>query len=81
MLIGIQPGIYRHYKGKLYKVHGTCLHSETEEELVYYETLYENELSKFWVRPIKMFTESIEVNGKVIKRFEYVGNIKTNERI
>lgn len=81
MLQGIQPGTYRHYKGKLYHVHGTCLHTETEEELVYYETLYENSLSKFWVRPLKMFLETIEVDGKFIKRFEYVGNQKTSQRL
>lgn len=81
MLQGIQPGIYRHYKGKLYHVHGTCLHTENEEELVYYETLYENSLSKFWVRPLKMFLETIEVDGKFVKRFEYVGNQRTSQRL
>lgn len=81
MLQGIQSGIYRHYKGKLYHVHGTCLHTETEEELVYYETLYENSLSKFWVRPLKMFLETIEVDGKFVKRFEYVGNQRTSQRL
>ncbi len=30
----VQPGRYRHYKGKEYTVLGVALHSETQEELV-----------------------------------------------
>ncbi|GAA4467838.1 hypothetical protein GCM10023093_24310 [Nemorincola caseinilytica] len=68
----VNPGIYRHYKGKEYRVLGTAKHSETLEDLVVYETLYENDLSKLWVRPLKMFTEMVEVNGAMISRFQYV---------
>ena len=32
----VQPGRYRHYKGKEYTVLGVALHSETQEELVVY---------------------------------------------
>ena len=32
----VQPGRYRHYKGKEYTVIGVALHSETQEELVVY---------------------------------------------
>lgn len=70
----LTPGIYRHYKGKEYKVLGTARHSETLEELVVYETLYENDLSKLWVRPLSMFTEMIEVNGQQVPRFQHVGD-------
>jgi hypothetical protein len=48
-------GTYRHYKGKLYRVHGVCRHSETLEEMVYYECLYECELGQMWVRPKSLF--------------------------
>lgn len=61
--------IYKHYKGKLYKVHGVVRHSETLEELVLYECLYENDLGKIWVRPIDNFRETIEVAGKPCLRF------------
>ncbi len=66
-------GLYEHYKGKPYKVHGVVRHSETLEELVLYETLYENPSGKMWVRPKKMFLESVEINGKRRPRFRYVG--------
>jgi hypothetical protein len=66
----IQNGIYRHYKGKKYLVLGVAKHSETLEDLVVYITLYENESGPLWVRPLKMFLETVEVNGKRMPRFE-----------
>jgi hypothetical protein len=68
----LKKGIYRHFKGKLYKVIDVVRHSETLEQMVLYETQYENELGKLWVRPLPMFTEEIEVNGKKVPRFEFV---------
>lgn len=74
-------GIYRHYKGKLYKVHDLARHSETMEWLVVYECLYENPAAKIWVRPLGMFTEKIELEGKMVDRFEYVGDKKGKEAL
>lgn len=68
----IKLGKYKHYKGGFYKVLGIVKHSETLEDLVLYETLYENPKSKLWVRPLKMFSEKIELNGKMVSRFEYL---------
>lgn len=67
----IEPGKYKHYKGKFYEVIDVVHHSETLEELVLYRTLY----GKFdlWIRPIKMFLEKVEINEKKVPRFEYVG--------
>lgn len=48
-------------------------HSETEEELVVYRTLY-GEFS-LWVRPLDMFTEEIEYAGQKLKRFTYIGEM------
>lgn len=68
----MEPGVYRHYKGKLYEVIGTALHSETLEKMVVYRPLYESTLSDLWVRPLKMFTETVEVDGRLLHRFERV---------
>ena len=60
-------GKYKHSKtGKLYNVIGAAKHSETLEDLVVYEALYENKTSKLWVRPKAMFLEEIDliVTGK-----------------
>jgi hypothetical protein len=65
----MQPGIYQHYKGPKYRVIGLCRHSETLEELVYYECLYDNPNGQFWVRPRAMFEGMVEVRGVLQKRF------------
>ncbi len=67
----IKPGKYRHYKGKEYNVIGVARHSETLEELVVYQALYGE--GGLWVRPLKMFVEEVEVEGKKMPRFEYLG--------
>lgn len=66
----IKKGKYKHFKGKYYEVIDVCKHSETLEEMVIYRTLYGN--YDLWVRPLKMFTEKVEVDGKLVDRFEYV---------
>ena len=66
----LKPGIYRHFKGNEYQVIGVARHSETEEELVVYRPLYGDQA--LWVRPLAMFTETIERGGKTLKRFEWV---------
>lgn len=63
-------GLYKHYKGKMYKVHQIVRHSETLEELVVYETLYDNPMGKWWVRPLPMFLEAVVIEGKNVSRFE-----------
>jgi len=68
-------GKYQHYKGKTYEVIGIARHSETLEELVVYRALYnsvefgENVL---WVRPLKMFGETVKIDGKEVPRFKYI---------
>lgn len=69
-----EPGLYRHYKNKMYRVLGTALHSESLEPLVVYEALYENDLGKLWVRPAAMFLETITLDGKTVPRFERIGD-------
>ena len=68
-------GIYQHYKGKDYRVIGLAKHSETLEELVVYEALYDNKESQLWVRPKKMFLENVKIDGKIRPRFQYLGDL------
>lgn len=63
---------YRHYKNKPYRLLGTVRHSETLEEMALYETLYENDLGRLWVRPKAMFFENVEVDGLIKPRFEKI---------
>ncbi len=66
-------GIYKHSKtGNLYKVLYVAKHSETLEEMVVYECLYDNPESKIWVRPKKMFLEEVEIKGQKLPRFQFV---------
>ena len=68
----IKLGKYRHYKGKEYETIGIAKHSETLKDLVVYEALYDNEVSKLWVRPLEMFMEDVEIDGKKVPRFKYL---------
>lgn len=63
----VQPGRYRHYKGRDYKVIGVARHSETEEPLVVYRCLYGD--YSLWVRPLSMFFETVNLAGEQVPRF------------
>ena len=56
---------------KLYEVIGMAKHSESMEEMVVYRALYGERGLR--VRSLKMFMEEVEVNGKKVPRFRYVG--------
>ena len=67
----IKPGRYRHFKGNEYEVIGLARHSETQEEMVVYRALY-GDLG-LWVRPARMWNETVERDGKTFRRFTYIG--------
>lgn len=66
----IRAGKYRHFKGKEYEVLDVVRHSETEEELVLYRPLYGD--YGLWVRPIAMFFDMKDLDGKPVPRFEFI---------
>ena len=65
--IAIKPGRYRHFKGGEYEVIGLAKHSETHEPMVVYRALYGE--CGLWVRPQEMFAETVERDGKTVRRF------------
>lgn len=72
----IKLGMYRHSKsGDLYEVIAIGAHSETLEPYVVYRGIYWSENFgnyPVWLRPLEMFTEIVEVEGKRVPRFVFV---------
>lgn len=60
-------GIYKHFKGDLYIVEDIATNSETEEKMVIYRALYND--NKLWCRPYKSFVEEVNRNNQKY-RFE-----------
>lgn len=71
----IRTGRWRHYKGRDYEVLGVARHSETEEPLVVYRTLYGDH--SLWVRPLAMFLDEVEIDGRRVPRFAPVDGAET----
>ncbi len=67
----LKPGRYRHFKGNEYTVLGIVRHSETLAELVLYRQEYGDR--GLWVRPVAMFLETVEFQGQIVPRFQYLG--------
>lgn len=58
---------FMHFKGNEYLVLHIAKHSETMEDMVVYQALY-GEMGT-WVRPLDMFLEKVNVDGKMVPRF------------
>jgi hypothetical protein len=72
----IKLGKYQHYKGKYYDVIGLAYDSETLEEKVVYQALYNSkELGNnpIFVRPYEEFFENVIIDNKNIPRFKFIG--------
>ncbi len=69
----IKLGLYRHFKGNLYTLLAIAENSENpEEEMAVYRS--ESEPEKYWVRPLKMWCETVIRDGVEMERFKYIGN-------
>lgn len=72
----IRLGKYKHNKSsKEYFVVGEALDTESEEILILYKPLYGSAKfkEKVFARPKKMFLDEIEIDGKIVRRFEFIG--------
>ena len=67
----IKMGRYRHFKGNEYELLYIAKDSETLEDMVVYKALYGE--GGIWVRPLKMWNETVIRDGKEYKRFTYIG--------
>ena len=67
---GIAEGVYRHYKGNLYRVLLVARHSETLEEMVVYQDVLDGE--NVWARPLSMWNEGVDVGGEKLPRFQFL---------
>ena len=68
--VTVKPGIYRHFKGGMYRVLYVAKHSEDLSPMVVYQSMKDG---SFWVRPASMWNETVERDGKCFLRFQYVG--------
>ena len=62
--------IYEHYKGNKYELLHIAKHSETLEDMVVYKALYGE--GQIWVRPLSMWNEQVEFDGKAVPRFKLI---------
>ncbi|MBQ7087891.1 MAG: DUF1653 domain-containing protein [Clostridia bacterium] len=66
----VKKGKYRHFKGNEYELLYIAKDSETLEDMVVYKALYGE--GGIWVRPLKMWNETVVRNGVEYKRFTYI---------
>ena len=65
-----KPGVYRHFKGKYYRLLFLAEHTETRETLVIYQALYGER--GLWARPLSMWGETVRRDGLEAPRFAYM---------
>ena len=61
----IKPGWYKHFKGRRYQVIDVAKDSENLKPMV----IYQDPANDTWCRPMDMFLETVEYEGKEVLRF------------
>jgi len=69
-----RPGVYRHYKGNHYLALGLAREDETEEIVVVYTRLYARAGLPMSTRRLRVWNESVIVEGVAQPRFTWVGH-------
>jgi hypothetical protein len=69
-----KPGIYKHFKGNLYLAIMLATDCEDiEKKMVVYVSLYENQKSQVWIRPVEDFMGEKKLeDGTNVKRFTFI---------
>lgn len=62
--------VYRHFKGKTYKVIAVAKDCEDLKDIVVYQNVDKLDI---WTRPLDNFCETVTRDGKTFKRFERIG--------
>jgi hypothetical protein len=66
----IKLGRYKHHSGKLVEVKYIAKHWDTHEDLVVY---HYSDSDSMLVTPLTKFLEEINIKGKIVPAFEYIG--------
>lgn len=66
----LEPGRYRHFKGREYELLAVARDTETGELVVVYRATYDPDQT--WVRPLAMFVEPVRRGDRVVPRFQKV---------
>jgi hypothetical protein len=64
-------GYYKYYEGGIYKVISLIWDQDEKNKLM---VIYENEKGETQTRPLQNFIDSVRLDGKIVPRFDYIGN-------
>jgi hypothetical protein len=88
-----EEGFYYHYKhdpsgtinNYAYELVGVGCHTEEDENMVIYRPLYPTSISAagklYFLRPLEMWIETVEVKGKTMQRFQKIADDETRAQL
>ena len=75
----MKPGLFRHFKGGIYLVHGVVTHTETSETFVHYQEYPNGEL---WIKPLDLwYKEVILEDGSRPVRYRRISKEELQEKL